>query len=332
MPYIQEKGFEYPVLTGTFAWLSSLLASNHREFLIWNAVLLSGAGLLAAFLLGSALGWPRRMLLFAVSPSLVQYAFTNWDLLSVACVSAAIWAYHYSTPRGTPRGLGFALGLGTAAKLYPILFVPFLAVAMFKKFGRPVLKPMVLAFVLTYVALNAPFIAAELMRDGNLRGWSHHILFHARRQPDFNSIWYWLELEYWLGLDFADGAFKVCVGFSFLGLLWLQIKNRIAPIHACLAFLTVVLATAKVFSPQYALWLLPLFVASSIPVVWIGAYWLIDASLFVSFFRWYLARRGLADPSWEFIVQALVYARAAMVLLLGIFAIRAIKRTRYGSE
>src|SRR5439155_8075265 len=47
------------------------------------------------------------------------HAFSNWDLLAMAFASAALWAW----ARGRPVLAGAMVGLGTAAKLYPVFLL-----------------------------------------------------------------------------------------------------------------------------------------------------------------------------------------------------------------
>lgn len=62
--------------------------------------------------------------LFALAPALVLHGTTNWDLVAVAFASLALLAW----ARERPVVAGVLLGLGTATKLYPLLFlVPLLA-------------------------------------------------------------------------------------------------------------------------------------------------------------------------------------------------------------
>ena len=57
--------------------------------------------------------------LFALSPLLIFHAFTNWDLLAMALTSGALWAWS----RRKPVLAGTLIGLGTAAKLYPVFLL-----------------------------------------------------------------------------------------------------------------------------------------------------------------------------------------------------------------
>ena len=54
-----------------------------------------------------------------LSPLLFVHAFTNWDLLAVALATLGMWAW----ARRRPVLAGVLLGLGVAAKLYPVLIL-----------------------------------------------------------------------------------------------------------------------------------------------------------------------------------------------------------------
>jgi uncharacterized membrane protein len=61
--------------------------------------------------------WDAAM--FAVAPSLVLHGTTNWDLVAVALAGMALCAWAAKRPVLA----GVLLGLGTATKLYPVLFL-----------------------------------------------------------------------------------------------------------------------------------------------------------------------------------------------------------------
>lgn len=227
LPYLQNKSYEYPVLIGMEMWIASLFARSHVSFFLANLPFLGIAALAAAWCLGVALGPSRkRALYFAAAPSLVFYAFHNWDLLAVAPVVAAVLAWS----RGRAGIAGAALGLGAAAKLYPAFGVPVLAAWLMwaqgsqrgrSKLGDPKYPrdpggqasrgegrrvgttrweasagPRTAAAVLLgaaagWAALNVPVVLLETLAEGVPRGWLAVFQFHARRTPDFGTVWYW---------------------------------------------------------------------------------------------------------------------------------------------
>ena len=61
-----------------------------------------------------------------LSPALLLTGLINWDLLAVALVAGALWAWS----RDRPVLTGVLIGLGTATKLYPLFLLgPVLVVA-----------------------------------------------------------------------------------------------------------------------------------------------------------------------------------------------------------
>ena len=92
-----------------------------------TAFFLCAFGLLATWFLSGV--HPRRpwdALPFVLSPCLLLTGLINWDLLAVALVAGALWAW----ARDRPVLAGVLIGLGTAAKLYPLFLLgPILVVA-----------------------------------------------------------------------------------------------------------------------------------------------------------------------------------------------------------
>ena len=189
MPYVEEKTFEYPVLIAIEMWGASYLSTSHVSFFIANVPFLAISALAATMALFEAVKPKyKRALLFAVGPPLVFYSFHNWDLLAVAPLAGAAWAWS----RGKTFRVGALTGLGAAAKLFPAYGVPSLAVAAIAK-GRAVRHGVALvgAAVATWTVVNAPFVVLELLKGGSLKGWLGVFAFHARRSPDFGTVWYW---------------------------------------------------------------------------------------------------------------------------------------------
>lgn len=62
---------------------------------------------------------PWDAALFALSPALLLHATTNWDLVAVAFAGLGLWAW----AKRHPAIAGIMIGLATATKLYPLLFL-----------------------------------------------------------------------------------------------------------------------------------------------------------------------------------------------------------------
>lgn len=323
---------EYPVLTGVLIWAGAAFADNDAEFLVQSALLMAPFGLLTAWLLGGLARW--RALLWALGPPVVLYAFHNWDLPVVAA-SVAAFAVLYRGRGSLGRRSGWAavlLGVGTALKLYPALFVVPLMLYVVVEHRRrgqsgtaalraglrvPLLSGAVVA------AANLPFLIA------GFDGWWASIDFQGQRKADAttNSIWYWgvrhlfdSDLTFQQFTDVTSPVAVLAAVVVACGVGWDRAvrEGRYPLLPVCAAVLCAFLLLHKVHSPQYTLWLLPMFVLLRIRWGWIAAYLLADVALGVGVFRWYGdAGRGIADGFAPQAVVIGVWGQAA--LLAGLF-------------
>ncbi len=268
VPY-RDTNVEYPVLTGGFMWVSADLTrglhalhsgwSQSVLFGLVTAFLLSGCGLIvAASTAQTTRGRPYDAALFALSPLLVFHAFTNWDLLAMALASAALWAW----ARQKPVLAGVLIGLGTAAKLYPILLlIPLGILAVRTRRWAPVLWAAAAA-ALTWLTVNVPIAVAYY------QGWSQFYRFSVQRPTERSTAWAIVRTLTSSSLQTSDAPYWVppglavaCALISALAVVvWLGVAAPVKPRLGQLAFLVVLafLLTTKVWSPQYSLWLVPL--------------------------------------------------------------------------
>ncbi len=268
VPY-RDTGVEYPVLTGAFMWLSAEFTRGvHALDSAWTPVVIFGAitaVLLAACGLvvtaGTALSSRRRpydAALFALSPLLVFHAFSNWDLLAMALTSGAIWAW----ARGRPVAAGVLIGLGTAAKLYPVFLLVPLAILAIRTRRRGGLAWATGAAALTWITVNVPVAMAYY------DGWWKFYSFSIDRPTERSTVWAIAKTLVTDGTNPTDATYWVPPGSAvalaliaaLLLVAWLGLYAPVKPRLAQLAFLTVLafLLTTKVWSPQYSLWLVPL--------------------------------------------------------------------------
>ncbi|HEV7205561.1 MAG TPA: glycosyltransferase 87 family protein [Jatrophihabitans sp.] len=268
VPY-RDTTVEYPVLTGAFMWLTAdltrgvhVLDSHWSELVIFGALtalLLSLSGLVVAGATAqTARGRPYDAAIFALSPLLVFHAFSNWDLLAMALASAALWAWS----RDRPVAAGVFIGLGTAAKLYPIfLLVPLLVLAMRTRRYAPALWAGAAAAT-AWLTVNLPIAMAY--HDG----WWAFYKFSTDRPAERSSAWAVLKTLADSGSNPSDSVYWVPPGAAvalavvagILVVVWIGLSAPRKPRLAQLAFLAVLafLLTTKVWSPQYSLWLVPL--------------------------------------------------------------------------
>ncbi|TML75091.1 MAG: hypothetical protein E6G04_12880 [Actinobacteria bacterium] len=96
-------------------------------------------------------------------------------------------------------------------------------------------------------------------------------------------------------------------------------RARFRPYATSFGILLIWLLVAKVYSPQYALWLLPFFALVEIPWPGFVAFAVSDAAVWVAVSAFFLSfpptgRGNQSTMAW--ILESLVYVRYAVLLLL----------------
>jgi uncharacterized membrane protein len=282
-PYVHARlvhgqgvhGFnEYPVLTGLFMWLVGRVVAGTTAYVAASMVLLGMCGLAIAAMLVRVAG--TRALLWAAAPMLFLAGLQNWDLLAVAASVAGFLAW----AKGQWRLAAVWFGVGAAFKLYPTLFLLPLSLDRARHGDRRGALSVLVVGVLTEAGFNLPFVVI------NPSGWLTNYRFQALRPPNPTSIWtHGLPA---LPVATLDLLVAVLTGISVIAVLgtgWVVARRaREYPfLQVCAATLAIVLVWAKVASPQYALWLLPLFVLVGVRVRWWLALCLADTAVYIGF-------------------------------------------------
>ncbi len=279
VPYV-DHAVEYPVLTGGFMALAAWLGREYdaaaapggtdsggllpvlspvQTYFTVTAILLALCMLVVTW---STAALSRRRIwdaaMVALSPLLIVHAFTNWDLLAVAFAGAAMVAWQ----RRRPALSGVFIGLGTAAKLYPVLFlVPLLALCIRTR-KLTAWGWAATGALLAWAAVNLP-IALQYSTS-----WRRFFELNRTRPADFDTLWY--AARYVIdrragrptGVPAVNGLAAVAVLIGLAAVFWLALRAPRRPRLPQVLFLTVAafLLTNKVWSPQYSLWLVPLAV------------------------------------------------------------------------
>jgi uncharacterized membrane protein len=281
---------EYPVLIGgamqAAAWLVRNVsdATRGREFFDVTVLLLAVcavAGVLATARAagprgGSGGSYPPEVhsrraqaLMVALSPALILSAFVNWDLIALALTALGIAAW--AARRGVWAGV--LLGLAVAAKFYPlVVFGPLLLLCLRVGQLRAFAKT-VAAAVLAWLAVNLPVMIVAPS------GWARFYTFSKDRGADWGSIWYLFE-HYnvpVLGNPSLSALNKMsavlfAVACAAIAVLALAAPRRPRLPQLCFLVLAAFLATNKVWSPQYVIWLVPLAVLAR-PRLWPYLLW-----------------------------------------------------------
>lgn len=266
IPFL-DSDVEYPVLTGAFMEVSRrlvLLLGGQSRPGVSDADAATAAGMyfgvnaVLLFALFGVLVWahlqmhrPWDAMMIAAAPAIWTTGLINWDALVVALTALALLAWS----RRQPLWTGVWLGLGIAAKLYPVLLLVPLAVLCLRT-GR--WRPFFItvgATVASWVAVNLPVYLATP------EGWLNFWTFNVDRGGDLGSIWYVLSMAQ---VDLSSVS-KLVAALMVAGTLAICGMLLLAPRRPRLAqgvFLIVALflMVNKVYSPQYVLWLLPLLV------------------------------------------------------------------------
>ena len=273
---------EYPVLTGVYQYVSMALAKTYSALtraVTWPV--LSGVAEVVMFFniaaLGLALGWlvtvwatamlaGRRIwdaALVAGSPLLIFQIFTNFDALATAFAMGAMLAW----ARRRPVLAGVLIGLGVAAKLYPILLLlPIVVLAL--RSGRLVEAGKTVASALAaWLVVNLPIMVLFP------QGWSEFFRLNSRRGEDMDSLYNVIgsftgwpgfdrDLGFWEPPVILNSVVAVLFATCCAAIAYVALTAPQRPRVAQLAFLVVAafLLTNKVWSPQFSLWLVPLAV------------------------------------------------------------------------
>lgn len=284
-PYTDTGGryqaLEYPVLIGYFAYGTARItqalgdppdlaaraqlteadiygapgvAAESSRFFIVTAVLLAPFALLSAwFLAGVHRSRPWDAMLFAASPTLLLAGLVNWDLLAVCALAGALWAWS----RSQPVLCGVLIGLGTAAKLYPVFLLGALLVVCIRRGRLPAFGVTAAAAVLSWLLVNGPPMLSDFDQ------WKVFWTFNNSRGADLGSVWLvWQQLGHTVTPGLVNAGSLVFFGAVCVGVLVLGLRAPRPPRIPQLAYLIVAgfLLINKVYSPQYVLWLLPLVV------------------------------------------------------------------------
>ena len=115
----------------------------------------------------------------AASPVVIFQIFTNFDALATASAIAGLLAW----ARRKPVLAGLLIGLGAAAKLYPLLFLgPMLLLGI--RTGRlGALARTAGAAAATWLLVNLPVLLLFP------RGWSEFFRLNTRRGDDMDSLY-----------------------------------------------------------------------------------------------------------------------------------------------
>jgi uncharacterized membrane protein len=329
---------EYPVLIGGAMQAAAWLVRNvspvirGREFFDVTAVLLAVCAVAGVLATARAAGPGARAqaLMVALSPALILSAFINWDLIALALTALGIAAW--AARRGVWAGA--LLGLGVAAKFYPlVVFGPLLLLCLrggqLREFGKTLA-----AAVAAWLVVDLPVM---IMAPS---GWAYFYTFSKNRGADWGSVWYLFEHfnvpvlgnGQLSALNDVSAAFFIA-SCAAIAVLALAAPRRPRLPQLCFLVLAAFLMTNKVWSPQYVVWLVPLAVLAR-PRLWPYLLWqLAEVAYFFGIWGYLIfvyasegnpvTGYGGISTGWYFAVLA---ARFGSVALLAAYVVRDILR------
>ncbi|HEY6568035.1 MAG TPA: hypothetical protein VI341_11025, partial [Actinomycetota bacterium] len=268
---------EYPVVSMYFIRLAGWISGNHHAgFYFVNALMLLGCAVTIAVCLYVLNG--ARALYFALAPTLLIYGTVNWDLLAVMFATIAMVLFF----RRRDTGAGASLGLGAAAKFYPLL----LAVPLILQRMRDRAPDRAIAIgwtaAGTWLLVNLPF---AIVAPG---AWFTFFRFNSQRAADFDSLWHIAcrQLGWCFSIKTINLASFAMFGLAFCAVWALKARRdaHFAPWTLGFPMIVLFLLTSKVYSPQYSLWLLPWFALALPKMREFVAFEIADVAVFVSRF------------------------------------------------
>lgn len=277
IPYL-DHAVEYPVLTGLQMWLAGTPANDGLSFLWWTAPILVLSVAVTVWLLATEIG-PRRALVVAAAPTLLVSGAVNWDLPSLALATAGLVAHR----RGHDGWAGVWLGFGTAAKLWPGLALVALVPAAWRLRGRNGALATAGGAAGAWLAVNVPVMVAAP------RGWARFLELNRERGIDWDPLWAVASrtLEWHPSTGSVNLASAVLLVVGAAAIVGVTVRRTTADRwhHAVLPLLAWFLLVNKVWSPQFSLWLLPLFALTFPGWRWVLAFGAADVAVTVTRFR-----------------------------------------------
>ncbi|HET9518492.1 MAG TPA: glycosyltransferase 87 family protein [Actinoplanes sp.] len=347
VPY-RDHPVEYPVVTGYFMGALGLPVhhlgkqdpeiNQGRWFYNANALVLSALAVAtAAALLSLRRRRPWDVAIFALSPILFVTTTVNWDFLAIGFAAFGLLAW----VRRRPALAGALLGIGAAAKMWPIFILGPLLLLGIR--ARRVL-PVVTAFgtaVAAWVVVNAP------VYFNYRQSWNRFFDLNTERPIDWGTFWYigrYVDSWWNSGTPGDQGPFQwlsdhvdphlnwVSYGLFALGCAGIAALIFLAPRRPRVGqvfFLVVALflLSSKVWSQQFVLWLLPLIVLARPRWGAILAWTVAEIGYFTAFYAELIgagANGRLVIPEGTFVLAASL--RWATVAILCGLVIREILR------
>lgn len=319
-PFSANAEFEYPVLMSAVASAVAALVPEgveNRSLLYFdmNLVLVAILWMVTVICTVRMAGrrpWDAAMV--AIAPGIILAGSINWDMWAVALLAMGMLAF----ARKHTVLAGVLIGLGAAMKIYPFFIlgaVLVLAIRTGKLRTFWITGGMAAA---TWMLVNLPYALA--FPDS----FMHFFSFSSERGAGLSSFWHaWnVVAANHEGMHSFEAQeisryalvlfFLCCAGIALLGM-----SAKRTPRLGSLAFLIIAsfVMVNKVYSPQFVVWLIPLF-ALALPrwrefLIWM----LVEIAHFYGI--WYYLAAGTAEEAQKAFPETgyVVLVLAHMVML-----------------
>ncbi|RYY41556.1 MAG: DUF2029 domain-containing protein, partial [Sphingomonadales bacterium] len=191
IPYFETR-MEYPVLTGAAIWIEGSAArllfgagANAMHFLAMVAIVNALLAALVLWLFAKAEMEARRLWMWALAPPLVLYLGHNWDMVAVTLAVAAMLLAR----RNKLVQAAAMAGLGTAAKLWPVLMLPLFGLRALFEPGRSWTQRLIHASALSVAAIGAWALVNLPVAAFAYDNWSEFYRFSQERGGTAAGTW-----------------------------------------------------------------------------------------------------------------------------------------------
>lgn len=217
------------------------------------------------------------LIFWILAPSFIFYSFLNYDLPVVFMIVLAVYLYYKKMPYWSI----VALAVGTVLKVFPVFLLP---IFVLKSPKKDWIK-MVVLFGVVVLALNATYMIRDF--SSWIFPYTWQIGENVSKDPTAGTYW-WIFYPYlkshlgWVSL----GLFAGLYAFTYLKL------RKTSLINLSIAVILIFLATDRIYSPQYNLYLLP-FLAMADYKVNKGAFYLLEIPNVIHVFAIFWLREHL---------------------------------------
>jgi uncharacterized membrane protein len=339
---VTQRYMEYPVLTGLLqyvvmraakGWVAAFEDGARPDppevvvYFVIMALVLAAAWAAAVVATVPLLTRRRRTMvaLLTVSPLVVVHVFTNFDALAVALAAGGLLAW----TRRRPTLAGVLLGLGAAAKLYPLFLLGPLLLLGLRTGKLRAWSYAAVGAAAAWLAVNAPI---ALLYP---QGWREFFRLNSTRPADHDTVYFAFRVLFgWQGFDgvlppgqpprILNAVTLLLFAVVCVAVAVIAVTAPRRPRVASLTFLVVAgfLVTNKVWSPQYSLWLVPLAVLAIARWRTVLLWMVVDAAVWYPRMQYFL---HFDQPSTRTFVIA-VLIRDVVVLALCALVVRDIYR------